>query len=46
MNLLQLIGRTSELFIEDVRNREDELSMIITKSSFLVIGGAGSIGQP
>lgn len=45
MDVLNLIGRKEELFIEDVRNHEDELKNIISKSSFLVIGGAGSIGQ-
>lgn len=45
MNLLQLVGRTSELFIDDIRSREEQLSLITNNSSFLVIGGAGSIGQ-
>jgi FlaA1/EpsC-like NDP-sugar epimerase len=45
MNILQLIGRTSELFSVDMQGIEDELYKIVSKSSFLVIGGAGSIGQ-
>jgi FlaA1/EpsC-like NDP-sugar epimerase len=45
MNILKLIGRTSEIFSKDILQKEDELKDIISKSSFLVIGGAGSIGQ-
>ena len=40
-----MIGRDSALFSEDVLNQEDALKSIIQKSSFLVIGGAGTIGQ-
>lgn len=45
MNILSLIGREIELFAEDVRSNENELSKIVSSSTFLVIGGAGSIGQ-
>ncbi len=45
MNILSLIGRDKELFIEDVTEHEKELSDIVSSSRFLVIGGAGSIGQ-
>jgi len=45
MNMLKLIGRESELFEDDIRTHEKELSEIVSGSSFLVIGGAGSIGQ-
>jgi len=45
MNILKLIGRENELFEEDILIHEKELSRIITSSRFLVIGGAGSIGQ-
>lgn len=45
MNTLQLIGREKELFIEDINNHSDELNNIVSSSRFLVIGGAGSIGQ-
>ena len=45
MDILKLIGRKSELFASDVNNKESELSQIINESKFLVIGGAGSIGQ-
>ena len=44
-NILNLIGRTKELFVDDIKNFEKELSEIVSNSSFLVIGGAGSIGQ-
>jgi len=43
--ILQLIGREKELFEEDIKKHEKELSKIINNSSFLVIGGAGSIGS-
>jgi len=45
LNLLNLIGRDAELFTDDVRLHERELQSVIRNSRFLVIGGAGSIGQ-
>jgi len=45
MNILQLIGRDKNLFENDIEFHENELYKIVSKSSFLVIGGAGSIGQ-
>jgi FlaA1/EpsC-like NDP-sugar epimerase len=45
MNMLTLIGRNSELFEDDIKTHEKELSEKVSGSSFLVIGGAGSIGQ-
>ena len=45
MNILNLIGRNKELFAEDVASHEKELSEEVSISRFLVIGGAGSIGQ-
>ncbi|WP_339710948.1 UDP-N-acetylglucosamine 4,6-dehydratase [uncultured Kriegella sp.] len=45
MEILDLIGRKQELFLEDVQKNEKELSDCVAASSFLVIGGAGSIGQ-
>ena len=44
-HLLELVGRKHELFAQDVAKHEEELSQKIALSSFLVIGGAGSIGQ-
>ncbi|EGQ9096445.1 UDP-N-acetylglucosamine 4,6-dehydratase [Vibrio alginolyticus] len=43
--ILPLIGRTEALFTKDIENHEVELSRIVSESSFLVLGGAGSIGQ-
>lgn len=45
MNILNLIGRSDLLFSNDIDNNEHELRSIVECSSFLVIGGAGSIGQ-
>ncbi len=45
MNKLGLIGRNKELFEIDIKNYESKLKRIISSSRFLVIGGAGSIGQ-
>ena len=45
MNILKLIGRDIEIFTKDISNKEQELTKIVSESSFLVIGGAGSIGQ-
>lgn len=43
--ILGLIGRSKELFENDIKRHENDLSEIIRNSAFLVIGGAGSIGQ-
>lgn len=45
MNILNLIGRTNELFYADIKKFENELLKKVSNSTFLVIGGAGSIGQ-
>ncbi|MBN1364103.1 MAG: UDP-N-acetylglucosamine 4,6-dehydratase [Spirochaetes bacterium] len=45
MNVLNLIGRKKELFQEDINIHNIILMEKIEKSSFLVVGGAGSIGQ-
>lgn len=45
ISILNLIGRNSELFSDDMHAHELELQKIVSKSTFLVIGGAGSIGQ-
>jgi FlaA1/EpsC-like NDP-sugar epimerase len=44
-NLLEAIGRKNELFVDDIAANERELSCLVQKARFLVIGGAGSIGQ-
>lgn len=45
MNILKLIGRDKELFKEDLEVNERALSEAVHSSRFLVLGGAGSIGQ-
>jgi FlaA1/EpsC-like NDP-sugar epimerase len=45
MEMLNLIGRNSLLFNNDINNNEVQLKNAVSTSSFLVIGGAGSIGQ-
>jgi FlaA1/EpsC-like NDP-sugar epimerase len=43
--ILELLGRKQLLFQGDMRHAGDALSNAIANASFLVIGGAGSIGQ-
>lgn len=45
IDTLSLIGRTEQLFEEDISVRAQELAELVSSSRFLVIGGAGSIGQ-
>ena len=45
MDILNLIGRTAPLFDDDISSRRKELEALVSNSRFLVIGGAGSIGQ-
>jgi len=45
MDILNLIGRNKPLFEEDILLHENELNEKISGASFLVLGGAGSIGQ-
>jgi FlaA1/EpsC-like NDP-sugar epimerase len=45
MNILELIGRERPLFDTDVTVHAQQLSALVAESRFLVIGGAGSIGQ-
>jgi FlaA1/EpsC-like NDP-sugar epimerase len=45
MNTLKLIGRSSPLFERDIFFRNNEIAELVSGSRFLVIGGAGSIGQ-
>lgn len=44
-SILSLIGRTRELFHQDIDRTEGKLQEIVASSRFLVLGGAGSIGQ-
>lgn len=45
LSILKLIGREKELFVQDLNIHESELQRVVSTSTFLVIGGAGSIGQ-
>ena len=45
MDVLSLIGRDRPLFDTDIQHHEAELCGLVQASRFLVIGGAGSIGQ-
>lgn len=44
-SILSLIGRSSTLFSSDISLHDKELAKAVSSSSFLVLGGAGSIGQ-
>ncbi|MDC1018388.1 UDP-N-acetylglucosamine 4,6-dehydratase [Pseudomonadales bacterium] len=45
MNLLSMIGRDEALFSSDIEAQENSLKNCVHESRFLVIGGAGTIGQ-
>lgn len=45
MEILNLIGRTQPLFDKDITKNNGLLSEAVESGRFLVIGGAGSIGQ-
>ena len=45
MDILEMIGRTAPLFEFDISNHQKELEDLVSNNRFLVIGGAGSIGQ-
>ncbi len=45
MNILNLIGRNKELFQQDINSNAEALNLEVSNSRFLVLGGAGSIGQ-
>jgi FlaA1/EpsC-like NDP-sugar epimerase len=45
LDTLDLIGRSDFLFNYDLEKANSKLSELVESSSFLVIGGAGSIGQ-
>lgn len=45
MNILNTINRKNTLFELDILQNEYNIKEIIRESSFLIIGGAGSIGQ-
>ena len=45
MDVLSHIGRKHLLFDSDIQRFESEISDVVSQSKFLVLGGAGSIGQ-
>jgi FlaA1/EpsC-like NDP-sugar epimerase len=45
MDILALLGRSAPLFTTDIQHYESELASLVQAHRFLVIGGAGSIGQ-
>ncbi|MBM4113964.1 MAG: UDP-N-acetylglucosamine 4,6-dehydratase [Phycisphaerae bacterium] len=45
MNVLQIVGRSTPILAADVERHEAELRRLVSGGRFLVIGGAGSIGQ-
>ena len=45
MDILSLLDRSAPLFEEDIKSLNTEMNKIIADSKFLVVGGAGSIGQ-
>jgi len=44
-SVLNLIGRDKELFVSDIDACESKITETVCSSRFLVLGGAGSIGQ-
>jgi len=45
LNELGFLGRERSLFADDLNKLDREISQIVRSSSFLVVGGAGTIGQ-
>ena len=45
MNILSLICRVKPLLTKDIATFDNELKDLVQNNKFLVIGGAGSIGQ-
>ena len=44
-NTLEIVGRNSELFVTDISRWSREINGFVEGGRFLVVGGAGSIGQ-
>ena len=42
---LSIVGREKSIFLDDLHNFNQELNKIVAGSKFLVLGGAGTIGQ-
>ncbi|MDA8687049.1 polysaccharide biosynthesis protein [Schleiferiaceae bacterium] len=45
MEELEIIGREKELFSEDLLDWNSDICKVVESSRFLILGGAGSIGQ-
>ena len=45
MDYLSLIGRDANLFTKDISENRKKIQSIVANARFLIIGGAGSIGQ-
>ena len=45
LDILGLIGRNSPLFVTDINDNKEYLCRAVSEGRFLVLGGAGSIGQ-
>ena len=45
MSMLSLIGRESPIFESDLEEQELRLNQLVAEGRYLVIGGAGTIGQ-
>ena len=45
VNVLELLGREQELFSDDISEFSYQLLELVSSSRFLVLGGAGTIGQ-
>ena len=45
MDYLSLIGRDANLFTKDISENRKKMQSIVANARFLIIGGAGSIGQ-
>ena len=43
--MLEIIGRSKPLFSEDIPRNDNLLNGLVSKSSFLILGAAGTIGQ-
>ena len=44
-NLFLKLARNQSLFVDDISQHEEKITNIINQSSFLIIGGSGSIGS-
>lgn len=45
LKMLNLIGRENEMFERDIKTTHNQVNSIVEASKFLILGGAGTIGQ-